>query len=73
MAGLTTHEEKTIYALGLSIYRSLAQFDLWPAELDIVKRAMADAGAGKPALELNTWGPRIRGLAIFGPLVGGAP
>lgn len=60
---LTTDDEKTIYSLGLSIYRSLAQFDLSPAELAIVKRAMTDAAAGKPALELETWGPKIQPLA----------
>lgn len=58
-----TDEEKTIYSLGLSIYRSLGQFDLSPAELEIVKRAISDAAANKPAVELNTWGPKIQGLA----------
>ena len=60
---LTTDEQKTIYALGLSIYRSLGQFDLSPGELDIVKRALTDAQAGKPAEDINTWGPKIQGLA----------
>src|SRR3569833_875397 len=58
-----TDEEKTIYALGLSISRSLKDFALSPAELDIVKQAMTDAGAGKPAVDIDTWGPRIQGLA----------
>jgi FKBP-type peptidyl-prolyl cis-trans isomerase FkpA len=60
---LTTDEQKQIYALGLSMARSLKQFDLTPAELDIVKRAMSDAAAGKPAIELNEWGPKIQVLA----------
>src|SRR5439155_9280219 len=60
---LTTDDEKTIYALGLSMYRSLAQFDLSPAELELIKRALVDAAAGKPAVELNTWGPKIQTLA----------
>jgi FKBP-type peptidyl-prolyl cis-trans isomerase FkpA len=60
---LTTDDQKTIYSLGLSIYRSLGQFDLSPAELEIVKRAMSDAAAGKPAVELSTWGPKIDPLA----------
>ncbi|HEY7306696.1 MAG TPA: FKBP-type peptidyl-prolyl cis-trans isomerase [Bryobacteraceae bacterium] len=60
---LVTDDEKTIYSLGLSIYRSLSQFDLSPAELDIVKRAMTDATAGKPAVDLQTWGPKIQPLA----------
>jgi len=58
-----TDDEKTIYSLGLSIYRSLAQFDLSPAELEVVKRGMSDAAAGKPAVDLTTWGPKIDPLA----------
>jgi len=61
--GLTTDDEKTIYALGLSMYRSLGQFDLSPAELEIVKRALTDAAAGKPALDVNTWTPKIGAMA----------
>jgi FKBP-type peptidyl-prolyl cis-trans isomerase FkpA len=62
-ASSMTDDEKTIYALGLTIYRQLGQFDLTPAELEIVKRAMSDAAANKPAVELNTWGPKIQALA----------
>jgi FKBP-type peptidyl-prolyl cis-trans isomerase FkpA len=62
-AALTTDDQKTIYSLGLSIYRSIAPFNLSPAELEIVKRALTDAAAGKPALDLNTWGPKIEPLA----------
>lgn len=60
---LTTDEQKTIYALGLSMYNSLGQFDLSQSELAIVKRALTDAAAGKPAVELQTWGPKIQSLA----------
>ena len=58
-----TDEEKTIYALGLSVSRSLKPFALSPAELDIVKRALTDADAGKPAVDIEVWGPKIQGLA----------
>ncbi|MFL6415505.1 MAG: FKBP-type peptidyl-prolyl cis-trans isomerase [Bryobacteraceae bacterium] len=58
-----TDEQKTIYALGLSIARSISQFDLSPAELDIVKQAITDGTAGKPAVEINTWGPKIQAFA----------
>ncbi len=58
-----TDQEKTIYALGLTISRSLGQFDLSPRELDIIKRALTDAAAGKPAVDLATWGPKIDQLA----------
>src|ERR1700733_1537900 len=46
---LSTDEQKTVYALGLQMYRSLAQFDLSPAEVELIKRALGDAAAGKPA------------------------
>src|SRR4051812_47070803 len=48
-----TDEQKTIYSLGLSIYRSLQQFNLSPEELQIVERAMSDAAAKKPAVDIN--------------------
>jgi FKBP-type peptidyl-prolyl cis-trans isomerase FkpA len=60
-----TDEEKTIYALGLSMYRSLEQFDLSPSELDVVKKALTDAAAGKPAVELQTWGPKIQEMVAL--------
>jgi FKBP-type peptidyl-prolyl cis-trans isomerase FkpA len=62
-AALATDDEKTVYALGLQLYRSLGPFDLSPAELDIVKRALSDAAAGKPAVDLNTWGPKMAAFA----------
>jgi FKBP-type peptidyl-prolyl cis-trans isomerase FkpA len=43
--------------------RNLGQFDLSPAELEILKRAITDAAAGKPAIQLEEWGPKIQGLA----------
>jgi FKBP-type peptidyl-prolyl cis-trans isomerase FkpA len=60
---LTTDDEKAIYALGLSMHRSLAQFDLSPAEMEIIKRALADGAAGKPAIDFNEWRPKIETLA----------
>jgi FKBP-type peptidyl-prolyl cis-trans isomerase FkpA len=43
--------------------QSISMFNLTPAELEIVKRALSDAAAGKPALELSEWGPKIQPLA----------
>src|SRR5579872_4727051 len=60
---LTTDEEKTIYAVGLSLAQRLASLNLSPAELEIVKRAISDGAAGKPAEDLKTWGPKINALA----------
>lgn len=58
-----TDEQKTVYSLGLSISKSLQQFDLSPAELQLVRQAMIDSEANKPAVDLNEWGPKIQALA----------
>src|SRR5580704_6705279 len=55
----TTDDDKIVYSLGLSIYRSLSQFDLSPAEMEIVRQALTDAAADKPAVDINEWGPKI--------------
>jgi FKBP-type peptidyl-prolyl cis-trans isomerase FkpA len=57
-----TDEEKTIYAIGLSIAKSLASLDLSPQELQIITRALTDSAAGKPAVKLDEWGPKIEPL-----------
>jgi len=58
-----TENDKIIYALGLSIYQSLSQFDLSRSEVELVKQAIGDAAAKKPAEDLSVWGPKIQGLA----------
>ncbi len=60
---LTTDDQKVIYALGLSIAKSLTQFELTPADIELVQRGLADAVAKKPALEINEWGPKIQAFA----------
>src|ERR1700733_3732725 len=57
---LSTDEQKTVYALGLQMYRSLAQFDLSPAEVELIRRALGGAAAGKPAVDVNEWGPKFQ-------------
>ncbi|MDQ2840741.1 MAG: FKBP-type peptidyl-prolyl cis-trans isomerase [Acidobacteriota bacterium] len=57
-----TDEQKTIYAIGLSIAQSLSPLDLSQDELQIIKRALTDAAAGKPAVNLAEWGPKIQPL-----------
>ncbi|MEO5924811.1 MAG: FKBP-type peptidyl-prolyl cis-trans isomerase [Bryobacteraceae bacterium] len=59
---LTTDEQKTIYAVGLAMSRQLGQLGLSDAELDIVKRALSDAAIGKPAVDIDVYGPKIDGL-----------
>jgi FKBP-type peptidyl-prolyl cis-trans isomerase FkpA len=60
---LTTDSDKTIYALGLLMYQNLSQFDLSPAELELVRRALSDAAAGKPAIQVEEWRPKLQQLA----------
>jgi FKBP-type peptidyl-prolyl cis-trans isomerase FkpA len=62
VAGMTD-DQKTIYALGLSISESIAPFNLTPAEVELMKKGMADQMAGKPALDLKMQGPKIPALA----------
>lgn len=62
-AGLTTDDQKIIYAIGLSLGQNLGPLALSKAELEIIDRAIADAVAGKPAEDLNTWGPKINAFA----------
>ncbi len=57
-----TDELKTIYAIGLSIHRSLGQFDLSAEELAVVQQAIRDAAANQPAVQLSEWGPKLQGL-----------
>jgi len=61
-ATLITDDEKTVYALGLSIYRSIQSFDLSPADIAIVQRAISDAAAKQPAVTIEEWGPKLQGL-----------
>jgi FKBP-type peptidyl-prolyl cis-trans isomerase FkpA len=58
-----TDDQKIVYALGLLMQRSLDQFDLGAAELDVLKRALTDASAGKPAIDIDEWGPKIDAFA----------
>jgi FKBP-type peptidyl-prolyl cis-trans isomerase FkpA len=56
---LMNDDQKTIYALGIMVHRSLRQFDLSPEELAIVTRALADGAAGKLAVEFTEWAPQV--------------
>jgi FKBP-type peptidyl-prolyl cis-trans isomerase FkpA len=60
---LKTDDERVLYAVGLALSRQLSQLALSPAELEIVKRALSDAASGKPALDLEVWGPKIEAFA----------
>jgi FKBP-type peptidyl-prolyl cis-trans isomerase FkpA len=59
-----TEEQKTIYALGLMMGRNIGVFNLTPDELELVKAGLSDSIAKKkPAVELETYGPKLDALA----------
>src|SRR5204862_1373361 len=58
-----TEEQKQIYAVGLSMYQNLIQLDLTPAEMELVKKALSDSLAGRPAVKLDEYGPKLSALA----------
>ena len=62
---LETEEQKTLYALGLTINRSLSPFNLSPAELELVEAGLADGSLHRtPTVDLETYGPKIKPVGI---------
>jgi FKBP-type peptidyl-prolyl cis-trans isomerase FkpA len=59
---LESDDDKTLYALGMSIQRSLGPFNLTTDELEIVKRGLTDAAQQKPEVDITVYGPRIQTL-----------
>jgi FKBP-type peptidyl-prolyl cis-trans isomerase FkpA len=60
---LDNDDNKTLYALGLIVGRNIASFQLSSSELEVVKAGFTDAALGKkPAVELETYGPRVNQL-----------
>lgn len=60
-----TEEQKTLYAIGLSLNRTLAVFNLTPAELEYVKEGLTDAGSGKTTeVELDAYVGKVQELAL---------
>lgn len=58
-----TDEQKTLYAVGLAVSRSLLPFNLTEAELEMVKAGMTDGVLKQePKVDLQTWGPKIQEL-----------
>ena len=58
-----TEEDKTLYALGMIIGRNLADFNLTPKELDVVKAGMSDVVLKKKTVvEIDTYGPKVDAL-----------
>ena len=60
----TTEEQKTLYAIGLLVSRSLSAFNLTPDELEIVQQGLTDAINGKsPAVDLAAYNEKVQQLA----------
>ncbi len=55
-------DAKTAYALGLLIYSSLEPFDLSSDELAQVQKAITDAAAGKPALNVADYRAKVQAM-----------
>lgn len=61
---LKTEEQKTLYAVGLAMAKSLTVFNLTPDEFEFVKQGLTDAQSGKkPELELSTYTEKVQALA----------
>ena len=61
---LQTEEQKTLYALGLLMGRSLTMFKFKEADLDYVKMGIQDMALGNKALvELSVYGPKVQEMA----------
>ena len=60
-----SEEQKTLYALGLFLSRSLAAFSLSQAELEMVKAGLTDGVQNRlPRVDAQTYGPKIQELQI---------
>jgi len=60
---LDTEDQKALYALGLTISRSLSPFNLSPSELELVEAGLTDGSLQKtPKVDLETYGPKIKQL-----------
>jgi FKBP-type peptidyl-prolyl cis-trans isomerase FkpA len=63
---IETDEQKTLYAIGLSLARNLTPFELTPDELAVVEAGMHDGLFAKESerkADINTYGPKIQELA----------
>ena len=57
-------EEKTVYAVGVAIQKSLETFSFTPAELELVVSGIRDAAAGKAEVKLEEKQNDIQKLAL---------
>ncbi|RKH52919.1 FKBP-type peptidyl-prolyl cis-trans isomerase [Corallococcus sp. AB049A] len=61
---LQTDDQKTVYALGVSLGQSVTALALSPEELQLLQRGLQDAVHGTaPAVDPKEYGPKIQALA----------
>jgi len=61
---LKTEDDKTLYALGILVGRSLGPFNLTKAEMEIVKKGITDQVTNaKPQVDVDTYGGKVDALA----------
>jgi FKBP-type peptidyl-prolyl cis-trans isomerase len=61
---LKDEDQKTLYAVGLAVGRSLDVFKLSEKELELVRRGITDHVTGKkPQVELDAYQPKVQALA----------
>lgn len=60
---LKSEEQKTVYAIGLSIAQSLGVFAFTPAEIDLVSEGLRDGLINRPKIDLKEYTPRVNQLA----------
>ena len=60
---LKTEEQKTVYALGLSIAQSLGSFALTPGEIELVSAGLRDGMANTPKVDLGQYNSLVKELA----------
>jgi FKBP-type peptidyl-prolyl cis-trans isomerase len=61
---LESEDDKTIYALGLSVARNLSVFNLNDAELQALEAGISDGVLNKtPKVDLNAYAPKVQDLA----------
>jgi FKBP-type peptidyl-prolyl cis-trans isomerase len=60
----STEDQKTFYALGLTISRNLGTFHLTPEELAFVQAGLTDGVTGQPPkVDLQAYGPLVQEMA----------
>ena len=60
---LKSEEQKTVYAIGLSIAQSLGTFALTPAEIDLVSAGLRDGLSNTPKVEIGKYTAQVQQLA----------